>query len=112
MLSLCPLWEHQYLSRGELLYTFCTPVFMSVTLVLWLQPRRHSLLDCLALEVREACIPKPRGTVKSEIVLVRLPPSGHCTESRQKHIPSFEKEVYLLLLELQPNGKASVLADI
>lgn len=40
-----------------------------------------------------------------EIVLGRVPPPEHCTESRLKHGFSLSaKEAYLLVLELQPEG--------
>ena len=37
-----------------------------------------------------------------ETVFGRLPPPGHCTESRLKHIPSLSvKESFFLVLDLQ-----------
>lgn len=72
------------------------------------------LLDCLALETRGACIPGPHGALTiREIVLGRIPPPGYCTFNRLKHITSLSmKEVYLFILEFQPEGQASGVAHI
>lgn len=70
------------------------------------------LLDQLALEVREACIPGAHGTFTiRETVLARLLLQGHCTDSRLKGIPCLsEKEACLLAQELLLEGQASGLA--
>lgn len=44
-------------------------------------------LDCLALEDRVDCILGPMANWR-RTVLGRLPPPGHCTDSRLIHFPS------------------------
>ena len=59
------------------------------------------ILVHLALEARRICIPGSYGTVTIWERFGRLPPPGHCRESRLKHIPSLSVKETMLVLELQ-----------
>ena len=59
--------------------------------------------DHLALVARGAYVFGSHGAVTVGEIVGRLPPQGNCTDSRFKHNSClFVKEVYLLVLELQP----------
>ena len=76
-------------------------VFMSVALV-FVAASQETLLDHLALVTTGAGVSESHNTVTTgEIVLGQLPPPGHCTGSRLRHISSLSmKEAYLLVQEL------------
>ena len=72
-------------------------------------------LKHLALVGKGARIAGSHRTVTiREIVLGRLPPPGHCTDSRRKHAPtlSIKKTPIFFVLGPQPEGHASYLAHI
>jgi len=67
------------------------------------------LNEYLALVAGGVCISGPHGSETVAAVLGRLPPPGHCTDSRMKHITSFlMKKAYLLVLQIQPERQVSV----
>lgn len=110
MLSLCPLWKHQYLPEGS--YTYLVPpVFMSVTPVLGYNP--ETVLNCLALEVREACIPKPHGfvTIKRQFLSDTTLRVLH-RQQTETHPQFLKKGLFACPWRFSLMQKASVLADI
>ena len=73
---------------------------MSGAPVLWLPLRRHSLKTWMRRPEGLAILDLMR-LQQSETALGRLPPPGHCTERRLKHISSVsEKEAYLVIQQL------------
>lgn len=70
--------------------------------------------DCLSLVARRVCVLGSHQSITiGEIVLGRLPTLRHFTDSRQKYIFSLcIREANLLVLELQPQGQASIVAHI
>lgn len=88
---------------GALLFSFLmsgVPVFVAAA--------QGAPFERLALETRRICVPEIHWiTTIREIVLLKLSPTGHCTESRSKHTPSLSvKEACSLILELHPEGQA------
>lgn len=65
-------------------------------------------LQCLALDAggrAAGVLGSPRIATTGETDCGRLPPPGHCTDSRLKHTPSLlVKRVHSLVLEFQPEG--------
>ena len=64
----------------------------------------------MALEAREACIPGSHVTRDSSWQTTT--PQGTAKIGDRNILSLFEKEAYLLVLELQPEGQALGLADI
>lgn len=58
-------------------------------------------LDYLTLVARGASVLRPSEIITSrDIIFGRLPPPGHCTDSKLKHTPSLSvKKDYLLVLQ-------------
>lgn len=88
---------------GALLFSFFmsgVPVFVATA--------QGAPLECLALETRRICVPEIHWIIIiREIVLLKLSPTGHCTDSRLKHTCSLSvTEAYSLILELHPEGQA------
>lgn len=88
---------------GALLFSF----FMSGVLV-FVAAAHGAPLEYLALEARRICVPEIHWIITiREIVLLKLSPTGHCTDSRLKHTRSLSViEAYSLILELHPEGQA------
>lgn len=69
-------------------------------------------LDCLAPETRGRALLGPIGDCNNQTVIGRLPPSGHETDSRLKHMLFFCERSLFAWLELQPEAQASGLAHV
>ena len=70
-------------------------------------------LDCLALVTRGACVPESQGTITIENYWHVTTPRALHKQEAETHTPYlFMKKVYLLILELWPEGQASGLAYI
>lgn len=108
--------ESQYLLQGSFTCACCPGFYAWCTLfVFWLMPRGQPLIIRFWWLGRfGACIPGYHKTVViRETVLDRTLPTGHCTESRLRHIPGPSvKEVCLFVLELWFEGNTSDLAHI
>lgn len=74
----------------------CTPVFTSGALVFTAAVQRLPL-HLLALMAIKPCVSRfHRAVMMRKAVLGRLPPSGHCTDSRLKHTPNFSMKEALM----------------
>ena len=82
------------------------PIFTSAALV-FVALVEGMLFDHLPLVSSVACISGSYGTLTiRDTVLGRLQSQWHSTNSRLKHTPSLSVNVYLLVLELQPENNA------
>lgn len=91
---------------GEHLHASSAKVFLTAT--------QGTPLDRLTLEARGPCFLGFPGTVTiRETDFHRLSAPRHFIDIRMKHIPSLsEKESYLFVYELWPEGQASGLAHL
>lgn len=96
-LSLCHAQSARISRRGALIGAWYPGVILSGAPV-FAVAMQGTALEYVVLEARGTCVPGSHGTVTIRgTILGRLPPPGHCTDSKLKHDPSLPlKDAYLL----------------
>lgn len=65
-------------------------------------------LDHLALMASRACVPRSKGLINRQLLIV-YHPQGTCTDSRLKHSPSISvKEAYMFVWSFPLRGRLLV----